>query len=65
MKERISLTINAALLKWIDDNVARRRFANRSHAFEFLLFHKKKLVENHAEVNLNFEQEDNLNNNLR
>jgi len=37
MKERITVTIDKKLLKWVDDNIERRLFANRSHAFEYLV----------------------------
>lgn len=37
MKERITITLEKNLLKWLDDNVEKRIFANRSHGFEFLI----------------------------
>lgn len=37
MKERITITIDRGLLKWIDDNIDRKIFANRSHGFEYLI----------------------------
>ena len=36
MKERITVTVDKELLKWIDLKVDEKFFANRSHAFEFL-----------------------------
>ena len=36
MKERISITIDQDLLQWVDQKVAAKVFANRSHALEFL-----------------------------
>ena len=43
MKERITITIDKRLLKWLDEKVAKRIFANRSHGFEFLI--QKKIEE--------------------
>ncbi|MEM2121974.1 MAG: hypothetical protein QXU20_04950 [Candidatus Woesearchaeota archaeon] len=43
MKERITITLNEELLNWVDYKVKRRIFANRSHAFEFLI---ARLMEN-------------------
>jgi len=43
MKERITITIDKRLLKWLDEKVAKRIFANRSHGFEFLI--QKKIDE--------------------
>lgn len=37
MKERITITIDKKLLKWLDDKIEKRIFANRSHGFEFLI----------------------------
>ena len=36
-KERITISIDRELLKWLDSKVAKRIFANRSHGFEFLI----------------------------
>lgn len=41
MKERITVTIDKELLKWIDAKVKDKTFANRSHGLEFLI--KKKI----------------------
>jgi len=43
MKERITVTIDKDLLKWIDIKVDEKIFANRSHAFEFLT--KRKIMD--------------------
>ena len=37
MKERITVTIDKELLKWIDKRVDEKIFANRSHGFEYLI----------------------------
>ena len=37
MKERITISIEKDLLKWLDKEVDKRIFANRSHGFEFLI----------------------------
>ena len=36
-KERITISIDRELLKWLDKKVSKRIFANRSHGFEFLI----------------------------
>jgi len=43
MKERITVTIDDDLLKWIDKHIDTKVFANRSHAIEFLV--KQKILE--------------------
>ena len=43
MKERITITIDRELLKWLDSKIQVKIFANRSHALEFLI--KKKMNE--------------------
>ena len=43
MKERITITIDKELLKWLDSKVNERIFANRSHGLEFLI--KQRMVE--------------------
>ena len=37
MKERITITIGKEFLEWMDKKSALKIFANRSHAFEFLI----------------------------
>jgi metal-responsive CopG/Arc/MetJ family transcriptional regulator len=37
MKERITVTIDKELLVWLDKRVQDKTFANRSHAFEYLI----------------------------
>ena len=36
-RQRISITIDKKLLKWLDKQVKERRFASRSHALEYLI----------------------------
>jgi len=43
MKERITITIDKELLRWLDKKVDEKIFANRSHGFEYLI--KKKSEE--------------------
>lgn len=43
MKERITITIDKQLLKWLDEKIDKKIFANRSHGFEFLI--QKKIEE--------------------
>jgi len=40
-KERITLTIDNDFLKWIDKKINEKIFANRSHAFEYLVAQAK------------------------
>jgi len=40
MKERITITLDEDLLKWLDHKIKQKVFANRSHGFEFLLMQK-------------------------
>ena len=42
MKERITITIDNDMLKWIDKNIETKVFANRSHAVEYLI--KQKII---------------------
>ena len=37
MKERITVTVDKELLKWLDEKIKLKVFANRSHGFEFLV----------------------------
>lgn len=34
-KEKVSIAVSDDLLKWIDSQIKIRKFANRSHAFEY------------------------------
>lgn len=36
-KERITVTLEDELLRWIDSRIRERTFANRSHGFEYLI----------------------------
>ncbi len=40
MNERITITIDKELLKWIDSKIDSKIFANRSHGLEFLIKRK-------------------------
>jgi len=42
MKERITVTINKKFLSKLDKHIDNFTFANRSHAFEFLISKGKK-----------------------
>lgn len=41
-KERITLTIDKNLLRWIDRKIKEAKFANRSHALEYLAINYKR-----------------------
>ena len=40
VKERITITLDSELLKWLDKRISDRTFANRSHGFEYLIQRK-------------------------
>ena len=42
LKERFSITIDADLLKWLDDRVKNNTFASRSHGIEYAINELKK-----------------------
>lgn len=42
MKERITVTLDKELLNWVDKRIKEKIFANRSHAFEFLIKNREK-----------------------
>ena len=37
MKQRITITIDKDLLKWLDKKIKEKTFANRSHGIEYLI----------------------------
>ncbi len=37
MKEKISISVDEKTLNIVDENILRRKFRNRSHAFEYAL----------------------------
>ncbi len=37
MKEKILASVDDKLLKWIDNQVDKKKFANRSHGLEFAI----------------------------
>ncbi len=41
MKDRITITIDKELLKWIDSQISQKKFANRSHGLEYLIAQKQ------------------------
>ncbi len=41
-KEKIAISIDPALLKWIDSQVQIHKFANRSHAIEYAIAQVRK-----------------------
>ena len=36
-KEKVSVTIDDNLLKWLDSQIKKKKYASRSHGFEFAL----------------------------
>ncbi|MFZ1075796.1 MAG: ribbon-helix-helix domain-containing protein [Nitrosotalea sp.] len=40
-KSKLSITIDEELVKWLDSQIKQKRFANRSHGFEFALVQLK------------------------
>jgi Arc/MetJ-type ribon-helix-helix transcriptional regulator len=46
-KQKTSIALDTELLKWIDQEIKTKRFANRTHAIEYAL---QKLRENQKET---------------
>jgi len=44
-KLKLTVTITPETIKWIDEQVKRGRFADRSHAVQFSLMKVKELLE--------------------
>lgn len=42
MKERITISIDKSLLDFLDKGIEQRKFANRSHAIEYLIHNVKE-----------------------
>jgi Arc/MetJ-type ribon-helix-helix transcriptional regulator len=45
-KQKVTITVEKRLLEWIDKEVEKFRFRNRSHAFEYAI---AKLIESEKE----------------
>ncbi len=43
VKTKVSHTIDEELIEWVDKEVAKKRFASRSHAIEYALDQLKKI----------------------
>jgi len=41
-REQLTITLPQDLIEWMDEQIDRRRFANKSHAIELALFELKK-----------------------
>jgi Arc/MetJ-type ribon-helix-helix transcriptional regulator len=39
-KKRVTISISPEVLKWLDDQVGKRIYKDRSHAFEKLVYDK-------------------------
>lgn len=44
VKYRLSVTISPSVLKWIDEEVEKKHFADRSHAVEYSLVKVQELM---------------------
>ncbi len=44
MKEKISITVDKALVDWMDSEIGKKFFASRSHAVERALTELKKAI---------------------
>lgn len=40
-KRKLSITVDSELIKWIDEEIEKKRFSSRSHGFEFCVNHVK------------------------
>ncbi len=43
-KIKLSITVDEDLIKWLDLQIKKKRFANRSHGFEYALNKAKESV---------------------
>lgn len=41
-KSKISITIDGDLIKWLDSQIKQKKFASRSHGFEFAITQLKE-----------------------
>ena len=41
-KTQVSITLDKDTLKWLDEQVKQKAYANRSHAIEKIVWEKKK-----------------------
>jgi len=41
-KTKLSITVDDELIKWLDIQIKRKRFASRSHGFEYALSELKE-----------------------
>ena len=41
-KMKLSVTVDADLVKWIDSQIKKKKFANRSHGFEYAVSQLKE-----------------------
>ena len=44
VKTRLSVTISPSVLKWIDEEIEKKHFADRSHAVEYSLIKVSELI---------------------
>lgn len=42
VRERISITLPEECVKWVDERIEKRIYANRSHAIEVLILEARK-----------------------
>lgn len=45
VRVKLTVTILPRLIKWIDEQVEKGRFANRSHAVQYAILKVKELIE--------------------
>jgi metal-responsive CopG/Arc/MetJ family transcriptional regulator len=45
MKQRVTISLSAEILKWLDDQVKQRNYKDRSHAVEKLVFDRMQQKE--------------------
>ncbi len=50
MKERITVSLDKDLLRWMDEKIDEKIFANRSHGFEFLIAESKRKYEKEKHI---------------
>jgi len=53
VRERVSITLPKECVAWIDKRIAKRIYANRSHAIEVLILNVMKEKRENLELNPN------------
>ena len=44
VKQRLSVTVSPSVLEWVDEEIKKKHFADKSHAVEYSLIKTKELI---------------------